>query len=103
MRDGWDYRDVAGIAVDSQDRVYLYTRSEHKVAVHRSDGRFVASWGQPFVERAHGIAIVDDFVYLTDLSAHVVYKCTLDGELVLTLGTRGHPSDTGYDKDAPAN
>jgi len=100
---GWDYLDVAGIAVDSHDRVYLYTRSEHKVAVHSPDGRFLRSWGQSFIERAHGIAIVDDFAYLTDLSAHVVYKCTLDGELLMTLGTRGQPSDTGYVKDAPAN
>jgi DNA-binding beta-propeller fold protein YncE len=100
---GWDYRDVAGIATDAEDRVYLYTRSEHKVCVHDRDGRFVASWGSGFIERAHGIAIVDGFAYLTDLSAHTVYKCTLEGELVMTLGTRGQASETGYVKDVPAN
>jgi hypothetical protein len=100
---GWDYRDVAGIATDAKDRVYLYTRSEHMVCVHDKDGRFLASWGQGFVERAHGIAIVDGFAYLTDLTAHTVYKCTLDGELVMTLGNRGRPSDTGYVKDVAAN
>ena len=30
---GWEFIDVAGVAVDSQDNVYVFNRSEHPVVV----------------------------------------------------------------------
>jgi hypothetical protein len=30
---GWSHGDVAGVATDSQDRVYVFNRSEHPVIV----------------------------------------------------------------------
>ena len=96
---GIEHRDVAGVAVDSRDNVYLFVRTEpkHKVLVYDRAGSFIASWGQDFVARAHGITIVDDFVYLTDMGNHTVRKCTLEGDVVMTLGSVGVASDTGFD------
>ena len=98
LPEGWTHRDVAGVAVDSKDRVYLITRSEHPVIVFERDGRFVQSWGEGlFTMRTHGITIgPDDSVYCTDDGDHTVRKFTPDGELLMTLGTPGQPSDTGY-------
>src|SRR5262249_53752783 len=39
----------------------------------------------------------DDGVYVTDDGAHAIYKYTTDGTRLMTLGTPGQASDTGYD------
>lgn len=100
---GWDYGDVSGIAADSEGRVYLYTRSEHGVVVHNPDGSYRSSWGSTLVDKAHGIRIVNDFVYIADMFGHTVHKCSLDGEVLLVLGQRGRPSDTGYVREQVSN
>jgi DNA-binding beta-propeller fold protein YncE len=72
--------------------------------VYERDGQFIRTWGEDtFSERAHGITIgPDDAVYCVDDADHSVRKFSVDGELLLTLGTRGRPSDTGYDGAAYA-
>jgi DNA-binding beta-propeller fold protein YncE len=93
---GWSFVEVAGVATDSKDRVYVFNRGEHPVIVFDRDGRFLASWGEGIIKRAHGIFIdPDDAVYCTDDVDHTVRKFTTDGKLLLTLGTSGRPSDTG--------
>jgi len=84
--------------------VYLFTRGEAAVFVYERDGRFVRSWGEDaFSERAHGITVgPDGSIYCVDDADHSVRKFTPDGELRLTLGTRGRPSDTGYNGTAYA-
>ena len=54
---GWPYTDVAGVAIDSRDRVYLFTRGQHPVFVFDKDGAFIRSWGEGLFVRAHGIFI----------------------------------------------
>ena len=96
---GYAHRDVAGVAVDSQDRVFLICRGDHPIMIYDRDGKFVGSWGEgQFTYRTHGITIgPDDMVYATDDGNHTVRKFTPDGKLLLTLGTMDQPSDTGYD------
>ena len=99
---GWAHLDVAGVATDSEDRVYLYTRGAPRVIVYDRDGRFLTSWGEDqFRDRpegsAHGITVgPDGAVWCVDDGNHTVKKFSPDGELLLTLGTPGVPSDTGY-------
>ena len=88
--------DVAGVATDSKDRVYVFNRGEHPVIVLDRDGKFLHDWGEDLFARAHGIWIgPDDMLYFTDDFDHTVHKCTLSGDVILTLGTSGCPSDTG--------
>src|SRR6266545_6864788 len=64
---GWHHGDVAGVATDSQDRVYVFNRSEHPLIVYDRDGRFSGSWGEGVFTRPHGITITpDDIVYCAD-------------------------------------
>lgn len=85
--------DVAGIAVDQQDRVYLFNRGEHPVVVLDKEGNFLKSWGQGVFTNAHGAHIgADGAIYLTDNGDHTVRKFTLDGKLVLQIGEPKKPS-----------
>jgi DNA-binding beta-propeller fold protein YncE len=93
---GWVWNEAAAVAVDSQDRVYVFHRGEHPVIVFDRDGTFLSSWGEGVFVRPHGIFIgPDDAVYCTDDTDHTVRKFTLDGKLLQTFGTSGKPSDTG--------
>ncbi|MEP0564841.1 MAG: hypothetical protein ABJC64_10600, partial [Paracoccaceae bacterium] len=76
--------DVAGIAVDAKDRVYLFNRGDHPVVVLERNGEFLSSWGQGIFLNPHGAAIgPDQCLYLTDNFDHTVRKFTLGGKLLL--------------------
>ena len=93
---GWSFLEAIGVATDSQDRVYVFNRGEHPIIVLGPEGNFLGSWGEGHFVRPHGIYIgPDDMLYLSDDRDHTVHKYTTDGERLLTLGTSGHPSDTG--------
>ena len=90
---GWSFRDVAAVAVDHQDRVYVFNRGEHPMMVFDRDGHFLRSWGEGVFNRAHGLHIgPDESLYCTDDGDHSVRKCTLEGKVVLTIGIPGKPS-----------
>ncbi len=93
---GWSFVEVAGVATDSAGNVLVFNRGAHPLVVFDRQGRFVRSWGEGLFKRPHGVTIdADDAVYCVDDSDHTVRKFTLEGRLLLTLGTSGQPSDTG--------
>lgn len=99
---GVSHRDVTGVAVDSQDRVYLFVRFPHRVLVYERDGTFVRSWGDDIFKMAHGLTIgPDDRVYCVDNGDHSIRVFTLEGAPIMTLGVPGQASDTGYDPKPP--
>lgn len=82
--------DVAGIAIDSRDRVYLFNRGFHPVVVLDQNGEVLSTWGHGLFKNPHGASIgPDQCIYLTDNFNHTVKKFTLDGKLLLELGTDG--------------
>jgi hypothetical protein len=93
LPDGWAFSDVAAVAVDQQDRVYVFNRGEHPMIVFDRQGNFLRSWGEGLFARAHGLHIApDEHLYCTDDGDHTVRKCTLDGKVVLTIGIPGKPA-----------
>ena len=90
---GYRYLEAAGVAVDSGDNVYVFTRGEHPVIVFDREGNFLRSWGEGFVSRAHAITIgPEDEVWLTDDGNHTIRKFTPEGKLLMTLAGEGHPA-----------
>src|SRR5579872_6893704 len=83
---GWSWSEVAAVATDSRDRVYVFNRGNHPVIVFDRAGTFLTAWGEGLFVRPHGIFIgPDDAVYCTDDLGHIVHKFTLEGKLLLTL------------------
>ncbi|MEJ1231013.1 MAG: hypothetical protein WDM88_10920 [Galbitalea sp.] len=93
LPDGWVLGEVAAVAVDRADRVYVFHRGEHPLLVFERDGTFVRSWGEGIFTHPHGLHIApDDTIYCTDDGDHSVRRFTLDGTLLLTLGMPGTPA-----------
>ena len=102
---GMEFQAPSAVAVDSQNRVYVFQRGDPPVLVFDRNGNLAAQWprknGVP--ADAHMIYVgPDDGVYLADRDAHQVLKYTPEGELVMSLGARdraelqtpfNHPAD----------
>ena len=90
LPEGWAFRDASGIAVDVNDNVYVFSRAAHPIIVFDRDGNYLTSWGDGVFKRPHGAFMgPDDSLWLTDEHDHTVRKCTLDGKILLELGTPG--------------
>ena len=46
LPEGWEFKDVAAVAVDSKDHVYAFNRGEHPIIVFDRAGNFLRSWGE---------------------------------------------------------
>ena len=90
------HQDVAAVACDSCDRVYLHTRKRDQVLVYDEDGNFLSRWGDGVFNRAHGLTIHNDLVYATDDQDSVVRVFDLEGNFKRMLGQPRMVSDTGY-------
>jgi hypothetical protein len=98
LPEGWSFVEVAGVAVDSRDRVYVFNRGDHPVIVFDKEGRFLDAWGEGIFSSAHGIFIDrNDHIYCADNFDHTVRKFTADGTLLMTLGEPHRPSHTGFE------
>ncbi len=105
LPDGVQFQNPSAVAVDSNDRVYVFQRLGPPVMVFAPDGQFLSGWPRRdgLLEDAHHIYIgPDDSVFLADRDAHQVLKCTTEGEVLMALGNRyraalqapfNHPSD----------
>jgi len=97
MPEGWSFVEVAGVACDSRDRVYVFNRGAHPMIVFDKEGRFLSAWGERQFVNPHGIFIDhNDHLWLADDKDHTVHKYTTDGKRLMTIGESGKPSDTGY-------
>jgi DNA-binding beta-propeller fold protein YncE len=90
---GWAFGEVAAVAVDKRDHVYVFSRGAHPMTIFDRDGNFLRSWGEDIFKRAHGLhAADDDTIFCTDDGDHTVRRCTLDGKVLLEIGVPGQPS-----------
>jgi peptidylglycine monooxygenase len=102
---GQEFQAPSAVAVDSQDRVYVFQRRGPPILVFDREGQFLSAWPRVSgeLEDAHHIFVgPDDGVYLADRDAHQVLKYTTNGVLQMSLGNRhraamqapfNHPSD----------
>ena len=94
MPDGWSFGRVSAVATDSKGDVFVFQRGKtaEPIVVFDSDGKYLSdrSWGRGMFGNEHGLRVDRyDNVWVTDNGDHQVMKFSNDGELLLTLGTKG--------------
>jgi hypothetical protein len=93
LPDGWTFMDVAGVAVNSRDEVFVFNRGEHPMMVFDKNGKFLRSFGEGLFSRAHGVHVgPDDRIYCTDDGDHTVRVCEDDGKVLLEIGIPNRPA-----------
>ncbi len=101
---GYEWAAMPGIAVDKQDQVWIFTRSQPPIQVYTTAGKLVRAWGSDTIETAHHIKIDrDGNVWVADIGLHIVRKLTPLGEILLTIGTPGEPGEDETHLDKPTD
>ncbi len=99
--------DANAVAIDSDDRVYVFNRGANPIVIFDSQGNFLDSWGAGEFDNPHSIRIdSSDNLYLVESRpGHVLQKRTKDGELLFQIGTRNEPAErqSGHYFNAPTD
>ena len=81
---------AASVAFDSKGHLYVLSRGAQPLTEFDANGTFIRSFGDGLFTRSHGFRIdKDGNLWATDVGAHVVYKLNPQGQVLLTLGTKG--------------
>jgi len=89
------FKSPTGIAIDSQDFIYIADCVNNRIQKFTKDGEFVLKWGskgkgQGQFECPSGIAIDNsNNVYVTDRNNHRVQVFTEDGKFITSFGKKG--------------
>ena len=89
LPDDLDLGEAVDIAVDPEDRVYIFSRGAHPMMIFQQDGSFIRSWGEGLFTRPHSITIdPDGLLYCVDDDGHWIGRFTDRGELLGSIGER---------------
>lgn len=88
--------EVPDVAVGPDDRVYVFSRGEHKMLVFSREGELLATWGADVFTRPHGVTLsYDGTLWCVDDGDHTIRRCTPEGKVLMTLGIPGRPAEAG--------
>jgi len=91
------------MVMDNRGRLIMVTDEvKNNIIVYDKSGKLLDSWGHEF-PGGHGLTLWnaggEEFLFICDPNLGKVFKTTLDGKILLTIG---HPSDIGiYKKEDP--
>lgn len=92
---GLQLAQCSGVAVNSKGDIYLFHRGQQPILCFDSKGKFLRSWGDEVIGKAHGLRVdKDDNVWVTDIGKHVVIKYSPEGKQLLLLGKSGMAGDS---------
>ncbi|MEM7538567.1 MAG: peptidyl-alpha-hydroxyglycine alpha-amidating lyase family protein [Chloroflexota bacterium] len=108
LPNGWSFHETVDVAAmtdaEGQERIYVFNRGEHPMMVFELDGTFVTSWGEGMFTRPHAVTPGPNHtLYCVDDSGHWIGQFTLNGELLMSIGTQGEsaPRHSGEPFNAP--
>ena len=83
------------IEADRNGNIVVLVRTAPHFRVFTRDGRFVKAFGEDgLFQVAHSLTIDHDgFLWVTDSVGHLVHKFSPEGELLMTLGSKGTAGD----------
>ena len=80
----------AAVAFDAQGHLYALNRGPKPLMEFDADGKFIRAFGDGLFVRSHGLRIDrDGNLWATDVGGHIVLKLSPQGQVLLTLGTKG--------------
>ena len=93
LPDGWVLDDAAAVAVDSQDRVYVFNRGEHPMIVFDREGASCGR-GARACSSVRTACISGPTIRsgCTDDGDHTVRQCTPEGKVLLEIGLPDKPA-----------
>jgi NHL repeat len=81
---------AASVAFDSKGHLFVLNRGPQPLVEFDANGTFIRAFGDGLFTRSHGLRIdADDNMWTTDVGAHIVMKLNRQGQVLLTLGTKG--------------
>lgn len=102
--DGISWKQIAGVSVDRQGRVWIANRADPPIQVYSPEGDFLFSWGDGVITGAHYLRFDHEGnVWSADMKRHVVRKFSESGELLLTLGTLDESGEDNTHLNAPTD
>tara|TARA_Y100000590_G_scaffold470705_1_gene668057 strand:- start:5134 stop:6084 length:951 start_codon:yes stop_codon:yes gene_type:complete len=91
---GFSWKEVASVAIDSDEKIYVFNRGAHPIIIFDKYGNFLNSWGEGLFVRPHGLTLgPDNSLFCIDDGDHTVRKCTLDGDVLFTIGSPNNPAE----------
>jgi sugar lactone lactonase YvrE len=85
---------AASVAFDSKGHLFVLNRGPQPLMEFDAGGKFIRSFGEGLFTRTHGLRIDSDGnIWVTDVGAHTVVKLSPQGQVLLTLGTKGQPGE----------
>ncbi len=87
---GGERSDTRSVAADGKGSILVLKRSDPQVLIFDREGELKDSWGEGLFMDSHKIDIDHEgFVWIGDRSGQLIYKFTMDGQQVMTIGTKG--------------
>lgn len=84
----------ASVSFDSRGHLYVLTRGAQALFEFDPNGKFIRAFGEGLFMRSHGLHIDrEGNIWATDVGAHVVIKLSPQGQVLLTLGTKGQAGE----------
>jgi len=92
--ESWD-GSTSWVAADGKGNVLIMVRSAPYFRLYTREGEFIRSWGDtPVMNNAHSVSFdAQGNVWATDAARHVVYKYSIEGDLLMTLGRADEAGD----------
>ena len=87
-----NWGDTISVAADGEGSILVLRRADPPVLVFDREGRLQHSWGDGLFPNNYSIDVgPEGFVWITDRTHNMAHKFTIEGEHVMSLGTRGSP------------
>jgi DNA-binding beta-propeller fold protein YncE len=91
---GGAWGDTISVAADGAGSILVLRREDPPVLVFNREGELQDSWGDGLFPNNHSIDVDHEGnVWITDRTNSMVHKFTLDGQALLSLGTKGVTGD----------
>ena len=92
--DGMEMGAPSSVVWTTKNRLLVFNRGPNPLMEFNPDGSFVRAWGQGDYLRPHGMRLdPEGNIWITDVNGHTVTKMNPDGDVLLTIGTKGQPGE----------